>query len=705
MAGGNEELRNGVSNGMDDLEEYLHRLCSEVTLWSTKEGFFSHFVEQISAHVSEQFLEKFGKMKDDDERFRKIWEVKPIHTLKVTSFFKQKSREVSEKRRNDGNKAFQDKKYQQALIAYSQAVMRAPHHDGDTYSLALANRSAVLYHLEQYRHCLTDIDLALKADYPPSLTYKVLDRRGQCLLKLRQYRAAFEAFKEAAQALSAADLNEKKLTVWEKDLGKKIDMCHGKEDENEEKSTSQSPSANLFCGPSRVLPNASSVVTLQESKDEGRYAVVNRRVPTGQVLMAERPYASVLMENKSGFHCTHCYLRLVAPVPCEWCCGVAFCSPKCRDLAVSSYHRWECRFLDLMIGSGVSLNVSLALRVAAQHDLLFFQKLQDRLSQPAVLPSTTSPHRPEDYLSFYHMAGLEEHRSGRDFFHRALIAAFLLKILQRAHYFGKWDDEGPPDKPLTEDEALLGRLLLRHLQVSQFNAHELHSPLVPLAPCNPHSQISGMTFMSGENNYVATKSVFLGLAVYPTVAFCNHSCFPAVARFFDGDKMVIVNLRPLSPGDAVAENYGPIFTHMPRQERQRKLLSRYWFRCRCEACEQDWPMYEMMPERRMLRCQTCGTALPVRTGNKSHVKCTQCGSSTNAVDACKALDKAQKVFDSAREYMDEGRREEAIRDFNRYVDTVSGLVVPPHKELHLAMQSLRHLVACRGTIVTAPAKK
>ncbi|MPC88682.1 hypothetical protein E2C01_083601 [Portunus trituberculatus] len=53
-------------------------------------------------------------------------------------------------------------------------------------------------------------------------------------------------------------------------------------------------------------------------------------------------------------------------------------------------------------------------------------------------------------------------------------------------------------------------------------------------------------------------------------------------------------------------------------------------------------MYEMMPERRMLRCQTCGAALPIRTGNKSHVKCTQCGAATNAVDACKALDKAQK---------------------------------------------------------------
>lgn len=679
-------MRNGVTSSEDEVEEYLHRLCSEVTLWSTEEGFFSHYVEQINEQVSEQFLEKFGKLSSDEERFRKIWEVKPIHTLKVQSFYKGKSREVSENRRADGNKAFQNKKYQQALILYSQAVMRAPHSDGDTYSLALANRSAVLHHIGDYHRCLTDIDLALKADYPPSLVYKVFDRRGQCLLKLRQYRAALEAFKEAEQALSAAGLTEKKLEVWEGDLAKKIEACQGKDNENEEQLPSESSCITLFGGPSSVLPNASSAVSLQVSQEEGRFAVVNRRVPAGQVLMAERPYASVLMENKTGFHCTHCYVRLVAPVPCKWCTGVAFCSPRCRDLALASYHRWECRFLDLLKGSGVSLNVYLALRVVTQHGLHFFKKVQDVLSQPLALPSAASPHRPDDYLTYYNLAGLEEHRADRDFFHRSLIASFLLKILQRAHFFGNWEDEGPPDKGLSEDEAFVGSLLLRHLQVTQFNAHE----------------ISGMAFANGENNFKATKSVYLGLAVYPTIAFCNHSCFPAVTRFFDGDKMVLVTLRPLSPGDAVAENYGPIFTHQPRKERQRKLLSRYWFRCRCEACEGDWPMYENMPERRTLRCQTCAVPLPIRTGNKSHVKCTECGASTNAVEAYKALDMADQVYASGRLHLDEGRREEAITAFNTYVDTVSGIAAPPLKGLHLAMQSLRLLVASRGTIITTP---
>lgn len=92
------------------------------------------------------------------------------------------------------------------------------------------------------------------------------------------------------------------------------------------------------------------------------------------------------------------------------------------------------------------------------------------------------------------------------------MSAFLLKVLQRAHFFGKWDEDGmricvyfviiiqwkkstlieilttenffinripfhvtvnKPDADLSEDELLIGSLLLRHLQILQFNAHEV----------------------------------------------------------------------------------------------------------------------------------------------------------------------------------------------------------------------------------------
>lgn len=333
----------------------------------------------------------------------------------------------------------------------------------------------------------------------------------------------------------------------------------------------------------------------------------------------------------------------------------------------------------------MSLNCYLALRIITQHGLHFFKKLRHRLQEPPQLPSASSPHRPNDYLSLYHLVGLEEHRTPSDHFKRTLMSAFLLKVLQRAHFFGKWDeDANKPDADLSEDELLIGSLLLRHLQILQFNAHEL----------------SGMAFGDTKENFKKTKSVYLGLAVYPTVSFSNHSCYPAVGRYFDGNKMVIVNLRPLKTGEVLYENYGPVFTHNKLLERQRKLSSRYWFKCQCTACREDWPTYDTMPDVRRVKCTTCGTGLPQRSHKQSNVKCPECGSSTNVVAALKEVEEAQKFYVAGCKNLDEGKREEAIASFCQYTDLITQYLAPPFRELHLAVQSLRLLVAARGTIHT-----
>ncbi|XP_069993249.1 SET and MYND domain-containing protein 4 [Penaeus vannamei] len=671
----------------EEVIRYLTQSCSDVTIHDPRNGFFNHFIDQIDEQISSDFMSKFGKLKTDEDRVVYLWSVKPVHTLKVQSFYKEKSNEVSEDRRAAGNKAFQGKRNQEALMLYSQAVMMADHEDGDSLALGYANRSAVFYHMGKLELCLQDVDQALHAGYPDKLLFKVLDRRGQCLMKLGQFSQALQAFTQALESLAKADLDEKKLATWKKDLAKKMEGCQGKADVEKKPAEKTSCGSLLHEGPSAVLPNASAAVSLESSAEAGRYVVVNRDVPAGKILMAEKPYCAVLKLEVGGTHCTHCFHQLVdkAAVPCRWCSGVAFCGPRCRDLALATYHRWECKFFNLLRGSGMSLNCYLALRIITQHGLHFFKKLRHRLQEPPQLPSASSPHRPNDYLSLYHLVGLEEHRTPSDHFKRTLMSAFLLKVLQRAHFFGKWDeDANKPDADLSEDELLIGSLLLRHLQILQFNAHEL----------------SGMAFGDTKENFKKTKSVYLGLAVYPTVSFSNHSCYPAVGRYFDGNKMVIVNLRPLKTGEVLYENYGPVFTHNKLLERQRKLSSRYWFKCQCTACREDWPTYDTMPDVRRVKCTTCGTGLPQRSHKQSNVKCPECGSSTNVVAALKEVEEAQKFYVAGCKNLDEGKREEAIASFCQYTDLITQYLAPPFRELHLAVQSLRLLVAARGTIHT-----
>ena len=44
----------------------------------------------------------------------------------MQKFYKDKNEDISELKRNDGNKAFKNKEYQTAISLYSQAITKAP---------------------------------------------------------------------------------------------------------------------------------------------------------------------------------------------------------------------------------------------------------------------------------------------------------------------------------------------------------------------------------------------------------------------------------------------------------------------------------------------------------------------------------------------------------------------------------------------------
>jgi SET and MYND domain-containing protein 4 len=67
---------------------------------------------------------------------------------------------------------------------------------------------------------------------------------------------------------------------------------------------------------------------------------------------------------------------------------------------------------------------------------------------------------------------------------------------------------------LTDEERWIGSLLLRQVQMLQFNAHEV----AELQMASP-SSLEGV------------KSVFMGAAVYPTLSLFNHSCEPSIVRY------------------------------------------------------------------------------------------------------------------------------------------------------------------------------
>ncbi|KAK7086786.1 hypothetical protein SK128_009830 [Halocaridina rubra] len=442
----------------EDAEYCERKLSSDRTLHSIREGFFKDYLDEIDYLLTQDFIDDFGQIKTDQERLVQIWNFKPIHKLKIRRFYKMKNREKSEIFRSQGNQAFQQLKNEEAIAYYSQAILLAPHNQvGENLSLGYANRSAVFFHQKKYQLCLDDIQLAIESGYPTRLMYKVLDRRGHCLVKLGLYEEASSNFANAIVALHGSELNAKKKQHLTRDLEAKRLQCSGKTNEKTDKVLESK--ACVFGNVNTSLPSASSAITVNQSETQGkktyvggcrtltipqvsRYAVARDSIPAGSILMAEKPYATAMKVDKISKLCFNCFKRLVAPVACTWCSSVSFCSAGCRNLALATHHKWECNYYDFLVDSGMSLNCFLSLRIITQHTLAFFQKIRPRLQEKVRLPSSEFPHSPSDYLSVYQLVGLEEHRQPNSFIPLTIMASFLLKLLQRANYFDRNEETG-----------------------------------------------------------------------------------------------------------------------------------------------------------------------------------------------------------------------------------------------------------------------
>ncbi|XP_024867273.1 SET and MYND domain-containing protein 4 isoform X2 [Temnothorax curvispinosus] len=435
--------------------------------------------------------------------------------------------------------------------------------------------------------------------------------------------------------------------------------------------------------------------------------------------------------------------RLRAPVGCPHCSCVAFCGKKCKDVAMATYHKYECKVLALLIGSGMSVLSMVALRMVTQEGpqkcLKIYEELKKNIVEEAAVPlaatstttttttTTTTPNthdmklpassksakrrirrrklkasrRGEEITEMMEEKGTKERResddddesvdmapynlvthadrrTSKDFLERSLMAAFLLKCLQRVGFFAC---PTPDDEVPGAEEITVAALLLRNLQLLQFNAHEFFE-----------------TRVSAEHRFHGSRPVYLGVAIYPTVARFNHDCYPAVTRYFVGRHIVIRAVRGLRPGDVIAENYGPIFTKKTLAERQRTLAGRYWFRCTCKACQEDWPRFENLTNDSVrLRCPTAGcSGLHSQARQGKPIKCPDCQKKICLEDRLACLRECEALYDRGLAGMENERVDEAIGTLCGALKRFHQVACPPHRDTHLAEIALSSCLADYG---------
>ena len=574
-------------------------------------GLFQEWFNSISnvlnqsGHLKE-ISSQFGKLNSDEERVSFGLNLACVHdVMTVEPSFHPKSATDSTKLRNEGNKLYQKNRYHEALEVYSCSILNAPFEsNGKELSLAFANSSAVLFHLKEYHQCLQGIRQALSHDYPEELRYKLFDRQGKCLLELGKNGKALGCFKKAKQALNESKLDYNKREIWSKDL--EMEICKSQERAVQENEMSEEQTINnedvlkkafhlpqLTHGQNSKFVSASNAVDITTSHVTGRHPIATQDINVGDILVIEKPFASVLLPRYLETHCYHCLRCVTVPIPCLQCSTVRYCSEACAKQSWDSYHSLECRYLDLIHQAGLGGNGHLALRIVAKAGYKFLNDFRPEIEQGLCNSSgresgcrVDGTYNSADYLPIYCLVTHSEDRSISDLFRRTMVAVFLLKILQGGSFFG--------EKPCShKDFAFIGGLILRHLQSNPCNAHEVSELQLNL------------------NSVATSETVEIAAGIYATLSLFNHSCDPSVTRNFYGDTCVVRAIKNIRMGQEISDNYGTLCALSIKAERHEKLRSQYYFTCSCNACEGDFPLYSDIPNTAspVFKCENCLTPL------------------------------------------------------------------------------------------------
>ncbi|VUZ42908.1 unnamed protein product [Hymenolepis diminuta] len=353
---------------------------------------------------------------------------------------------------------------------------------------------------------------------------------------------------------------------------------------------------------------------------------VTEKVPVGGILLAEKPYASVLSSQFTSY-CYSCYKRCINILPCKGCAMVGFCSEKCAEDARSPYrsrsggpgrHVYDCGGLlpclrlDDVTGSAEDRAEILPLSHLAYTCIA---------NTPAevLLDYICSTGR---YKNFKHQAfmGMRNFRGDPPAFfdpsdysavawlyanspefdftirHNYYGAAiFLTYCLWISGYPMKWFDEAGgyfykhpftlTKRPKVIPASWIATCMVSHIKAARFNATKYTEVLE-----SPKKQ---------ESYYN-----WLAYSIYPTISLINHSCNPNACLVFTANGgAYLYALRPIESEEEITISYGYYYFSKKSVIYRRALLKdRYLFECKCTACVQFWVPYRLTE---ILLCSVC----------------------------------------------------------------------------------------------------
>lgn len=355
-------------------------------------------------------------------------------------------------------------------------------------------------------------------DYPEYSLYKLFMRKGKCARRL-QY-SPHDVIQYYNQSLK--HLEKSRLTETEKeqviisikkiveDIERNMVLCS-----QSRCNDVQNDYFSIFL-PNGKYPALSSKITVAQDDMQGRYIKAVGNITPGEIVALEMPYASVLNRECLRTHCYHCKKRCDIIIPCENCATVLYCSSDCR-VGAKSYHNIECGILETIYHQRLSINAHLALRSVTINTVEYFLKGEYKKNSTV---ESKEKYRYDDYIPIYNLCNHADTRNEQQHLDNAFVSAILLHLLKSTNYFKCSTD----NQKLSDIECLIGSLIQKHLQMFEFNAHEI-------ADVIHRSEIELQQKLKEDPLAEAFYTESIGAAVYATLSLFNHSCDPSVARY------------------------------------------------------------------------------------------------------------------------------------------------------------------------------
>ena len=564
---------------------------------------------------------------------------------------------------------FDLKLYTDALENYTKSLLHST--DMNTVSICYANRSAVLIRMKQYRPCLVNIALSFDHLYPDQLHYKLHDRRGQCYIMLGQNEHARMSFEMALKYLPRSNLDDRRSDVWRGVIEKRLNSCHQPMADVHTKHTVDEDFISTVDKTNETFLSLSASCTVAYSENAGRFIQATKDIFPGEILVVERPYASILLSTHYWTHCHNCDQFTYSSVPIECCANVVFCSMACKSEAVF-YHHYECNIMSSLSKAGVGKFGMLALRCLSKTNAAAIEKASagncDDMYKVGC--NEDGKYIANTYNTIYNLVGHSKDRDVKDLLNKTLLAIYI-SILLECYSFYVTD--------MSTNVRAAAAILLRHLQSLPCNAHEISE------------------FRLDEDDVAQSISVEVGAGIFSTLSLFNHSCDPSVTRnFTHGNRCVVRAIKTIHVGAEVCDNYGTLYATHTFDARQRMLRDHYFFNCFCTPCTDDWPIYQHIPIKPSSKCHKCGVHIKGMDWNMSSYVCTHCAGKNNFKSAFTALGKHQLNYMTAFKNIMLCEYEEAQKVLLNYITDLDKYVALPYQPYNNCQEGLKQCFNMQG---------